>query len=258
MSNESVVVVVGLGEIGRPLFNLIEKAGVPCVGVDLQPVEVKQDVSLLHLCIPFDVPLGFVETAVAYADKYRPRLMVVNSTVRPGTTREIEQRSSVPTVYSPVRGKHTKMEAELTHYQKFVAGTRPQAVSAAVDHFGSLGMKTATMATPETLELAKLLETTYFGLLIAWAQEMERMGRKVGADYFELANFFAEVGYLPSHVFVPGFIGGHCVMPNIGILKTLFESGMLDAISTSNELKAKELGDTKVAERVRPIERDPK
>ena len=35
-------------------------------------------------------------------------------------------------------------------------------------------MKTKLLSSPEATEIAKLTETTYFGLLIAWAQEVER------------------------------------------------------------------------------------
>ena len=56
------------------------------------------------------------------------------------------------------------------------------AVKRAAEHLEACGMKTAQMSAPETLELAKLLETSYFGLLIAWAQEMERFATNVGGD----------------------------------------------------------------------------
>ena len=39
------------------------------------------------------------------------------------------------------------------------------------------------MDQPETLELAKLAETTYFGVLIAFAQELNRYAATVGANY---------------------------------------------------------------------------
>jgi len=38
--------------------------------------------------------------------------------------------------------------------------------------------------------------------------------------------------------YTPGVIGGHCVMPNIHILKRTFESDLLDAFVSSNEMRA--------------------
>ena len=49
----------------------------------------------------------------------------------------------------------------------------------------------------ESLELAKLAETTYFGVCIAFAQEMNRYAERVGGDYSEAIDFFEEVDFLP-------------------------------------------------------------
>ena len=252
---QGCIVVVGLGEIGRPLYELILAKFPDTQGVDIQPVEVKKPVSLMQICFPHDLPKGFVATVVDYAKKYRPEVIVVNSTVRPGTTREIEKAAGVPTVYSPVRGKHVRMKDDILKYQKFVAGTNSVAVERAKAVFTAAGMKVATMATPEALELGKLCETTYFGVLLCWAQEMERFAKEMHADYFDLSRFFGEIDYLPRVTFRPGHIGGHCVMPNIAVLKSRFESGLLDAIVRSNELKAAEIKAQggSLTERVAPL-----
>jgi UDP-N-acetyl-D-mannosaminuronate dehydrogenase len=245
--SEPIVVVIGLGEIGKPLFERVQAAHPTARGVDLQPVELSERVGLMHVCFPFTPDGPFVDTTVAYAARYRPEVIVVNSTVVPGTTREIARRTGVPTAYSPIRGKHTKMAADLAHYQKFVAATDEATLERTVKHFAAVGLKTGTMGTPEALELAKLLETTYFGLLIAFAQEMDRFARASGASFDDIPKFFEEVGYLPRNVFFPGYIGGHCVMPNIALLKTRFDSELLDGIVASNDRKAAELGEQAVA-----------
>jgi len=103
-------------------------------------------------------------------------------------------------------------------------------------------MKTKLLRSPEATEIAKVTETTYFGLLIAWAQEVERYSRKLGADYDEVVSFYDEIEFFPPVKYFPGVIGGHCVMPNIAILLQQFPSGLLQAIVHSNELKQKNLG----------------
>jgi len=106
-----------------------------------------------------------------------------------------------------------------------------------VQHFQSIGMKTKVLSCPEATEIAKLTETTYFGVLIAWAQEVERYCREVGSSYDEVVSFYEEVKFFPSVKYFPGVIGGHCVMPNIAILLRKFPSGLLQAIVRSNALK---------------------
>ena len=98
-------------------------------------------------------------------------------------------------------------------------------------------MPTRIVSTPEAAELAKLTETTYFGLLIAWAQEVERYCDLTGQDYDEIASFYEEIPFLPPVRYFPGVIGGHCVMSNIDILGRLVDSDLLTAVVTSNELK---------------------
>jgi UDP-N-acetyl-D-mannosaminuronate dehydrogenase len=148
------------------------------------------------------------------------------------------------------------MVDELLTYVKFVAGTDQQATAQVQEYFRAAGMKSETMSTPEALELAKLLETTYFGVLIAWAQEMNRFAEVVNADYLEVGKFFREIGYLPGVLFQPGYIGGHCVMPNIGLLQQRFESEFLEMVKRSNEARKVELAaqeQQSLNERLKPL-----
>ena len=99
-------------------------------------------------------------------------------------------------------------------------------------------MKTTILSSPEASELAKLTETTYFGLLIAWAQEVERYCDKIGADYNDVISFYEDIKYLPPVKYFPGTIGGHCVMPNIKLLGNLVHSEILVAIESSDKQKS--------------------
>jgi UDP-N-acetyl-D-mannosaminuronate dehydrogenase len=233
------VIVIGLGEIGKPLFDIVRKNH-QAIGVDIEPQEFNDEVDILHICYPYQIN-DFVTTSINYVEKYNPGLVIINSTVIPGTTRSIGRKINKPIAYSPVRGKHIKMKKDLLFYTKYVAGFNDLATSMAVNHFKSNGMKTKIFTSLECLELAKLISTTYFGLLIAWAQEMERFCIKFDIDYFELMNFTKEIDYFPPVIFKPGYIGGHCIVPNIDLLKQIFKSDFLDAVLRSNEKKAEEI-----------------
>ena len=233
MSNR--IVVVGLGEIGRPLLEIVA-AKYPAAGVDLQPVEIDGECSIMHVCFPFN-PDAFVRECARYVRKYRPRLTIINSTVAPYTTRRVQEETGSRVVNSPVRGKHWRMSQDLLHYTKFIGGADGDACREAEAHFQSLGMKTRVLSSPEATEIAKLSETTYFGLLIAWAQEVERYCDGVVADYDEVVSFYDEIPFLPPVKYTPGIIGGHCVLPNIEILRRMVRSDLLEAIRESNGLK---------------------
>jgi UDP-N-acetyl-D-mannosaminuronate dehydrogenase len=140
-----------------------------------------------------------------------------------------------------VRGKHVRMQEDMLHYFKYVAAPDRVDAAAAEAHFQAAGMKTRRMTEVESLELAKLAETTYFGVCIAFAQEMNRYAERVGGDYTEAIDFFDEVDFLPRQSYFPGFIGGHCVIPNIKLLLQIAPSRALEAILDSNEQRAYEL-----------------
>jgi UDP-glucose 6-dehydrogenase len=100
-----------------------------------------------------------------------------------------------------------------------------------------MGLKTKILSDSEATELAKLTETTYFGLMIAWAQELERYCDRAGQDYVEVVSFYDEIKFFPQVKYFPGVIGGHCVMPNIEILSKFENSPLLAAIKRSNQEK---------------------
>jgi len=239
------IVIAGLGEVGKPLFQLMSRFH-STVGVDITPPSsLPSQVDVLHVCFPFEIK-DFIGEAARYIELFSPQLTIINSTVGVGTTRAIAERTGAQVVNSPVRGKHVRMLEELSHYTKFIGALNPSAGEAAARHFQSAGLKTKVLSTPEASELAKLTETTYFGLMIAWAQELERYCDKSGANYEEIIAFYEEIKFFPPVKYFPGVIGGHCVMPNIRILNGFIESQILDAIESSNRSKVQR--DARIAE----------
>lgn len=230
------VVVAGLGEVGRPLFELLSPH-YKTVGIDIKPpVERVGTVDVLHVCYPFEIK-DFIGETTRYINEYKPRLTIINSTVAVGTTRAVAERTGAAVANSPVRGKHVRMLQEMRSYTKFVAAIDPVDAAYASDHFKAAGLKTKILAAPEATELAKLTETTYFGLMIAWAQEIERYCDRTGQSYDEIVSIYDEIPFFPTTKYFPGVIGGHCVMPNIKILRRFDNSAILKAIEASNQAK---------------------
>jgi UDP-N-acetyl-D-mannosaminuronate dehydrogenase len=229
------VIVIGLGEIGKPLLKILKRT-YSCVGIDMELVEPLEPSEVLHICYPFQIR-DFVGATVEYIGKFKPELTIINSTVVPGTTLAVAGRSGGAVAYSPVRGKHAKMKHDMLSYKKFVGADEPETTARAIEHFAAAGFQTAEFAGSEIAELSKLLETTWLGVLVGWAQEVERLAASKGASYAEVNRFIEEIAFLPSFIF-PGEIGGHCVMQNIALLRKQFQSEFLDAVLKSNEKKA--------------------
>jgi UDP-glucose 6-dehydrogenase len=232
--------VVGIGEVGGPLASILETAGT-VQRLDVQPQEITSKVGVMHLCFPFQNREQFVNAAVGYIERFRPHLTIINSTVLPGTTGTVAGLSGARIAYSPIRGKHARMIEDLKRYVKFVAGTDRGAADDAEQHFKAAGFGVARIDRVETLELAKLAETSYFGLQIAFAQELNRYAQTLGADYEQAISFFDEVSFLPRVRYYPGFIGGHCVVPNLKLLGMIARAPLFEAILDSNKRRAAEL-----------------
>lgn len=235
-SKGNAVVVVGLGEVGRPLLALLSDH-LNVTGIDIEPPSGEiGKVDVLHVCYPFEIK-DFIGETARYIDLFKPALTIINSTVAVGTTRAVAERTGAAIAHSPVRGKHIRMLDELRTYTKFVGGMNPADGKNAARHFESAGLKTKILSSPEASELAKLTETTYFGLMIAWAQELERYCDQGNVGYEEIISFYDEIAFFPKTKYFPGVIGGHCVMPNIEILRKFNDSSLLNAIRESNRAK---------------------
>jgi UDP-N-acetyl-D-mannosaminuronate dehydrogenase len=236
MSDKKIVLVVGLGQVGKPLLAILSQH-YHAIGVDIAlPAERIEHADVMHICYPFEVQ-DFVGETVRYIARFKPALTIINSTVGVGTTRKIAALSGADVVHSPVRGKHMHMRAEMLRYTKFIGALGGMTARLSARHFESSGFKTRILSSPEATELGKLTETTYFGMMIAWAQEVERYCDRVGTDYNEVISLYDEVTFFPRVKYFPGIIGGHCVMPNIGILCEISHSPLLKAIQASNKKK---------------------
>src|SRR5215831_9158959 len=146
MSNEQTVVVVGLGEVGKPLYELVSRHH-KTAGVDISPppTDIK-GVDVLHICFPFQIK-DFVGETARYAELFSPRLMIINSTVAVGTTRAVAERTRISVAYSPVRGKHARMLQDLQRYTKLVGAPDRSVAERAARHFESLNLKTRILSS---------------------------------------------------------------------------------------------------------------
>jgi hypothetical protein len=142
---------------------------------------------------------------------------------------------------------------DLRKYTKFVGATSQSAANETSEHFRSVGLTTKVLSSPEAAELAKLTETTYFGLMIAWAQEVERYADRVGVGMRRSFRFYDEIGFFPRVKYFPGVIGGHCVMPNIELLKRLDCSEILE----SHPVLQREKGATRKRPKEEPLTAEP-
>lgn len=133
---------------------------------------------------------------------------------------------NIPVIYSATRGVHKWMLYDLRRYTKFFAicATAPNSIWASKQYSSLMrecNVKTKQMSSPLTLELAKIIvDTTYYGWLITYGQLSNMIAVQNKINYDEMWSFADEIhkflGNRPK--MFPGFIGGHCVIPNLDLI----------------------------------------
>ena len=238
-------IVAGLGEIGLPIYKIISR-NFPVYGYDIDKKLIPKNpkkfenypVRFLHICIPYNK--FFLPNVLKLNKRFLPESIVIHSTIKPKTTQNLQKKLSIPIIYSATRGVHKRMASDLKRYIKFFALDNKIKNSALmsktyVNLMKKCGIKTKKLSNPITLELSKIIcDTSYYGWLINYAQMSKIIAKKYKVDYDEMWSFSDEIhkflGNRPK--MIPGFIGGHCVIPNL----QLIDERSLNQISQINNM----------------------
>jgi UDP-N-acetyl-D-mannosaminuronate dehydrogenase len=266
------VLVIGLGEVGQPLYELLkENLSFDVYALDLNKEKMRDigqhesdfpsEIEVMHVCIPCSDKTKFVKTVVDYIHRFNPKLVIINSTVELGATLDVYKHcGNCLVAHSPIRGVHKStdyMKKELNRWTKYIGGATPEASEKSRKHFDKLGLKTKILKSCIETELAKLFETTYRAWMIAYFQEMHRISRHIGASFDDVVDFIEDTHCVRHDrpVMFPGVIGGHCQIQNTELLMKTYESKFLEIILESNEKRKEEIKDPKIVEEVEKIKK---
>lgn len=183
----------------------------------------------VSVCVP--TPLGktrdpdvsyVVAATEAIAASLRAgQLIILESTTYPGTTREL----MLPTLeanglrvgvdfflcFSPERVDPGNKIWKVRNTPKVLGGITPTCLDAGYALYSHVMDNVVTVSSPESAELAKLLENTFRAVNIALVNEMAQVCDRLKVDVFEVIEAAATkpFGYMK---FTPGpGIGGHCI-----------------------------------------------
>lgn len=213
-------IIVGYGEIGKSLYNVLLKHGKDNIGVidiDTRSIPFGERPDILHIC--FGYSDDFIQQVKEYQQKILPLYTVIHSTVPLGTCVEIGRE----VIHSPCRGLHPNLEEGLLTFPKFIGGKNASAVA---DYFRRAGMKVIIYDKAETTEALKLFDTEYYRVCIEFALRVKNYCDSYGLNFSEvytIANQTYNEGYIKlgmPEVVRPVLqpimkpIGGHCLMPN--------------------------------------------
>jgi UDP-N-acetyl-D-mannosaminuronic acid dehydrogenase len=153
----------------------------------------------------------------------RPETTVsLETTVPVGTTRErvapalaarsrLTSETDFHTVFSPERVYSGRVLADLDAYPKLVGGLSETGEARGCGLYAEfLPAEVRGMGSAEAAELAKLAETTYRDVNIAFANELARYSDSAGIDVDRVIDAANSQPF--SHIHRPGVaVGGHCI-----------------------------------------------
>jgi len=250
--------ILGFGEVGKAIAKFYKQPKIK----DIDHDDGLAGVDVLHICIPGNAK--FVANASKEIKAIKPKLVIIHSTVTLGTTKELtKQFPKIPIVHSPIRGVHPHLHKGVKTFVKFIGAQNKKTALTAQKHLQGLGIKTKIVIPAATTELAKLVDTTYYGLAIAFHGEVKKWCDQLGVDFETVMTEFNKTyneGYAKlgkTNVIRPvlkapqGGIGGHCVISNAKILKQFFASPALDLILEYEPAKTKTGSDSQRSGNVR-------
>ena len=221
------VAIIGMGYVGRPLFDLFKAKGVNVVGYDTNPQRTTCDVDALPetdvfiICVPTPLTkhlspdLRSVNDAARLVSKYARHgdLVVLESTTYPGTTREHivpQMISGVLVAYSPER-IDPGSSYPLADIPKVVGGYSTAALLKATEVYAQIFTRVHQVDSLEAAEATKILENVFRCVNIAMVNELKMIFDAMKIDIWEVikAAKTKPYGFMP---FYPGpGLGGHCI-----------------------------------------------
>lgn len=215
--------VIGCGYVGSHLADALEKSGCDVNRYDppkgLNALRVDQDAYIICVGTPLTddggPDLRDVEQAVNAAGSVanKPALIILESTVAPGTTRlllgPLHDRGH-RVAYSPERidpGSNRQM----WDVPKLVAGIDRASSLAALDLYARVTRHPVECASLEVAELAKLHENAYRAVNIALVDELAELCRAIDTNPADVLDAAATKPF-GFQRFDPGAgPGGHCI-----------------------------------------------
>lgn len=183
----------------------------------------------VFVCVPTpiteakDPDLGPVISAAGLVGRQlrAGQIVVLQSTTFPGTTGgpfrdELERGGLVAgrdfdLAFAPERVNPGDPASAGRDVPRLVGGSTPAATARAAELLGRINAQVVRLSSPDTAELAKLLENVFRNVNIALVNQLALLCERMGLDVWEVIDAAATkpFGFMP---FRPGpGVGGHCI-----------------------------------------------
>jgi UDPglucose 6-dehydrogenase len=247
------VAIIGMGHVGRRMAEVFPTAVSydKYTGVGTQEEVNRADVAIV--CTPTprqtdgSADVSSVEEVVGWLET---DLIVIRSTVPPGTTDHLREASSKRVVVAPEYvgewGYPTPWEQTSQGWPFVIVGGRPADTSEAVAVFArALGpMRIYRQTAARTAEVCKYMENAWLAMQVSFANEFWGIAHAHDVDYWELRELWAlDPRVSRAHTAVDPFMrgfGGRCLPKDVDAIiassrRHGYEPTLLESMTAFNE-----------------------
>jgi UDP-N-acetyl-D-glucosamine dehydrogenase len=247
-TGEAQVCVIGLGTVGLPQLEAAAEAGFRAVGIDASEAVVDRvrtmggttlnattdfdavrDSDCVLICVPTawsretGPDLSAVVSAVREVSRrlLDLKLIILESTVPPGTTRELvlpllesggsELGPDFHLAFGPERLDPGNRSFSVRDIAKVVGGVTEACTNLAARFYSRLGLEVHPVSSPEVAEATKVFENVFRFVNIGLANELAQVCESLGVSPWEVLDAAGTkpFGFL-KHSPGPG-VGGRCI-----------------------------------------------
>jgi len=196
--------------------------------------ELTKSSNIIFICLPTpmkengECDIGIVEKEIIKIDQYstEPKIIVIKSTVPPGTTKKIDTKSkNINIVFNPEFLTEQNFIEDFKKQNRIVIGGNEKSVQVIEEVYKRVFPTTTIIKTDATTaEMIKYLTNTFLATKVSFANEIKMICDKIDVDYDEVVEYSLYDKRLGnSHWAVPGpdgklGFGGSCFPKDINAL----------------------------------------
>ena len=250
------VAVIGLGQVGLPVAQYVQRKGLEVWGIDINPSTVEN----LAKTEKFNVTNSWknvpqVETYIVSVttsqvnnnpdlspvfdvckkiseNTSQSSLVAIESTIVPGTCKKIFEtifKNRIALVHAPHRYWPAAPEKHGVNQLRVIGGVDSESLNKGANFYQDvLGIPMHVVSSAEVAEMCKITENSHRYLQIAFAEELKMICSRIGLDFSELraaVNTKWNVDLPEARV----GIGGHCLPKDIRYVTSLAHSKILES-----------------------------
>lgn len=235
--------IIGVGMVGGASKNYFERKGIkPFLydkGKNLGSIEEVNQADVIFICVPtpFDKEKGFNLSFIegACRDILGKKIIVIKSTVLPGTTEKLQKKySQHKFLFNPEFLTEITADQDMNYPDRQIIGYTKQSYNIAGDIIQILPLAPFEKIMPANeAEVVKYFGNTWFSTKVIFANQMYDLCQRLGIDYdriIEAVSVDKRIGRSHLEVMHRGYrgYGGRCLPKDISALIQFADKNNID------------------------------